>query len=165
MSSPTALTILDLATEYILHRWLFHLDEHVPNYSAVLTVHFLLHGVHHLLPMDNMRLVFPPVLTALFLVAFFYLFRAFLDTPEALCLTAGGLMGYLIYDLTHYYLHHSDKPFWKHLANMKSYHLAHHYKNHEMGYGITSKMWDYVFGTVLDDRPAAPHQLPKSKAL
>ena len=133
----------------------------MPNYYAVLTVHFLLHGVHHLLPMDNMRLVFPPVLTLILLVPFYKLFRFFLEAPEALCLTAGGLTGYMIYDLTHYYLHHSDKPFLSHLGSMKTYHLAHHYKNPKLGFGITSKMWDYVFGTVLDDSPKASSKQAK----
>ena len=42
-------------------------------------MHFLLHGVHHLLPMDPMRLVFPPVLTILFIGPFYFLFRC---TPQ-----------------------------------------------------------------------------------
>jgi 4-hydroxysphinganine ceramide fatty acyl 2-hydroxylase len=33
--------------------------------------------------------------------------------------------------------------FWREL---KRYHLAHHYKNFELGYGVTSKFWDSVFG-------------------
>lgn len=32
---------------------------------------------------------------------------------------------------------------------MKKYHLAHHYKNFDLGFGVTSKIWDYVFNTVL----------------
>ena len=39
--------------EYGLHRFLFHLDEFVPNHRFFLTLHFLLHGVHHFLPMDR----------------------------------------------------------------------------------------------------------------
>lgn len=146
---------------------MFHLDELLPNNYVTLTVHFLLHGVHHLLPMDPMRLVFPPVLTAILLVPFYKLFRCFLEMPEALCLTAGGLTGYMVYDLTHYYLHHSGKPFLSHFGSMKTYHLAHHYKNHQAGYGITSKIWDYVFGTLLDDSPTGmrkPGQPLKNKS-
>ena len=46
------------------------------------------------------------------------------------------------------YTHHG-KPFNAYLKEMKTYHLDHHYKNENMGYGITSKFWDYVFCTVL----------------
>mmetsp|Transcript_22698 Transcript_22698/g.35519 ORF Transcript_22698/g.35519 Transcript_22698/m.35519 type:complete len:342 (+) Transcript_22698:113-1138(+) len=143
--------------EYTLHRYLFHLDEWVEFSKWTITLHFLLHGVHHLLPMDPMRLVFPPVLTVLLLVPIHNAFRLFLDKPEAVCLTAGGLLGYVIYDLTHYYLHHSGIPPLSYLGQLKTYHLAHHYKNPKLGYGITSKVWDYAFNTVLptDDGPKA----------
>ena len=39
--------------EYTLHRFLFHLDDLVPNHRFFITLHFLLHGVHHFLPMDR----------------------------------------------------------------------------------------------------------------
>ena len=39
--------------EYTLHRFLFHVDEWLPDHPAFLTLHFLLHGVHHYLPMDR----------------------------------------------------------------------------------------------------------------
>jgi len=33
---------------------------------------------------------------------------------------------------------------------MKTYHMKHHYAGlHHSGYGITTKLWDWVFGTVL----------------
>jgi 4-hydroxysphinganine ceramide fatty acyl 2-hydroxylase len=32
---------------------------------------------------------------------------------------------------------------------MKSYHLQHHYRNGTVGFGISMKFWDYVFGTEL----------------
>jgi len=130
-----------------------------------MTLHFLMHGVHHLLPMDPMRLVFPPVLTCVLLCPIHATFRLLLPYPEAVCLTAGGLLGYVGYDLTHYYLHHSGKSWLSYFVDLKSYHLAHHYKQHRLGYGITSKLWDHVFGTVLHlDRPAAAPASGKAKA-
>lgn len=144
--------------EYTLHRHLFHLDEWVQFSKWSITLHFLLHGVHHLLPMDPMRLVFPPVLTIFFIGPFYFLFRAFFAVPVALCLLAGGLTGYMSYDLTHYYLHHSGIPPLSYLGRLKTYHLAHHYKNPKLGYGITSKVWDYVFDTVLDESTKTGHR-------
>lgn len=44
-------------------------------------------------------------------------------------------------------MHHTRLPAY--LKEMKKYHLAHHYKNFDLGFGVTSKMWDYVFNTVL----------------
>ncbi|GAA6060456.1 hypothetical protein JCM10212_000884 [Sporobolomyces blumeae] len=43
--------------------------------------------------------------------------------------------------------HHSKLP--KMLVSQKSYHLAHHYKEPDMLYGVTSPFWDYVFSTGL----------------
>ena len=39
--------------EYCLHRFLFHMDENLPNNRLIITLHFLIHGVHHFLPMDR----------------------------------------------------------------------------------------------------------------
>ena len=46
-----------------------------------------------------------------------------------------------------YRLHHTRLPAY--VRDMKKYHLAHHYKNFDLGFGVTSKIWDYVFNTVL----------------
>lgn len=42
--------------EYGLHRFLFHLDELLPDHQLAFVLHFTTHGFHHYLPMD--RLVF-----------------------------------------------------------------------------------------------------------
>jgi 4-hydroxysphinganine ceramide fatty acyl 2-hydroxylase len=39
--------------EYILHRFLFHLDDLLPDHPIALLVHFTLHGIHHHMPMDR----------------------------------------------------------------------------------------------------------------
>lgn len=44
--------------EYTLHRFLFHIDAWLPDHPVFLTIHFLLHGVHHYLPMDRCAPVF-----------------------------------------------------------------------------------------------------------
>ena len=48
---------------------------------------------------------------------------------ESRGLLAGALIGYIIYDLTHYYLHHgSPEP-----GNLKTYHVAHHFIDYHKG--------------------------------
>ena len=39
--------------EYTLHRFLFHIDDLLPDKPVFLTLHFLMHGIHHYLPMDR----------------------------------------------------------------------------------------------------------------
>ena len=39
--------------EYGLHRFLFHIDEWLPDHNVAILLHFLLHGIHHYVPMDR----------------------------------------------------------------------------------------------------------------
>jgi 4-hydroxysphinganine ceramide fatty acyl 2-hydroxylase len=66
---------------------------------------------------------------------------------------AGAIFGYVCYDMCHYFLHHGKPPI-EYLRELKTYHLNHHYKNWELGFGITTKFWDRVFGTELFNNPA-----------
>ncbi|ODV86971.1 hypothetical protein CANARDRAFT_27313 [[Candida] arabinofermentans NRRL YB-2248] len=134
--------------EYSLHRFLFHLDHYLPNHQFAFTLHFLLHGIHHYLPMDKMRLVMPPALFVVLCYPIGKLVFFLLPFYPACSGFAGGTLGYIMYDTTHYALHHSKLP--KYLQELKTYHLEHHYKNYELGFGVTSKFWDRVFGTVLN---------------
>ena len=43
----------------------------------------------------------------------------------------------VLYDCTHYALHHTRLPAY--LREQKKYHLAHHYKNFDLGFGVTSQ--------------------------
>ncbi|KAK0211526.1 oxidoreductase [Armillaria fumosa] len=133
--------------EYLLHRFLFHLDDHLPDKGAFLTLHFLLHGVHHYLPMDRLRLVMPPVLFTTLQFPFTQLAYRLFPTPIANGIISGAFVFYVVYDCMHYALHHTNLPAY--LKELKRYHLGHHYKNYELAFGVTSKFWDYVFGTVL----------------
>ncbi|KAI9032800.1 hypothetical protein CLU79DRAFT_692950 [Phycomyces nitens] len=134
--------------EYCLHRFLFHLDDLLPDHPKALLVHFTLHGIHHHMPMDRLRLVMPPALTVLIGTPVIRLAHSVCMPKIAHGFVAGAFMGYILYDLIHYYLHHAQ-VFKIHFREMKRYHIAHHYKEYDSGFGITSKLWDYVFGTVL----------------
>ncbi|KAF5345306.1 hypothetical protein D9758_008456 [Tetrapyrgos nigripes] len=133
--------------EYTLHRFLFHIDNYLPDTPAFLTLHFLLHGVHHYLPMDRLRLVMPPTLFAALEWPFTRLAYILFPTAIANGIISGSFAFYVLYDCMHYALHHTQLPTY--LKEMKKYHLGHHYKNYELGFGVTSKFWDYVFNTVL----------------
>ncbi|KAL7750224.1 fatty acid alpha-hydroxylase [Sorochytrium milnesiophthora] len=136
-------------SEYTFHRFLFHVDDLLPDHPYALTLHFLLHGVHHFLPMDRMRLVFPPILFAVLVTGPYVTMRSLCGYYPSAAMLVGVLHAYVTYDTMHYYLHHG-RALSDYLRDMKSYHLAHHYKNADLGFGITSKIWDYAFGTVLD---------------
>lgn len=83
----------------------------------------------------------PPALAVALAIPINKLIHSALPYAPAYAVFSGLLLGYVLYDMTHYYLHHA-KVFKIHFREMKTYHLAHHYKNFEGGYGITSKIWD-----------------------
>ncbi|XP_062095149.1 dihydroceramide fatty acyl 2-hydroxylase FAH1-like [Humulus lupulus] len=130
--------------EYSLHRFLFHIK--TTSYWGN-TFHYLLHGCHHKHPMDGLRLVFPPVAAAILCVPFWTIVRLSSSPSVAPALFGGILLGYVMYDVTHYYLHHG-KPLTGMTQSLKRYHLRHHFKAQTVGFGITSPLWDMVFGTL-----------------
>lgn len=76
--------------EYSLHRWVFHLD--ATNQSgAVCTFHFLLHGLHHKVPFDPYRLVFPPFPATIIASIVYLPLQLLMNHPLLVC--AGGLIG------------------------------------------------------------------------
>ncbi|PGH26533.1 hypothetical protein AJ80_01847 [Polytolypa hystricis UAMH7299] len=135
--------------EYVLHRCLFHLDNYLPNNRVGISLHFLLHGIHHYLPMDKYRLVMPPTLFVALATPFWYLAHAifYYNWYAAVLAYSGGVFGYVCYDLTHYFLHHKTLPAY--YQELKKYHLQHHFADYENGFGVTSRFWDWVFGTEL----------------
>ncbi|VDK17413.1 unnamed protein product [Anisakis simplex] len=133
--------------EYILHRFAFHWQPN-PKSSNQILFHFLLHGLHHKTPMDGDRLVFPPV-PALPIVLFFYvLYINILPYHVFCCFAAGKLFGYVVYDVTHYYLHHGNPRPLTNLHFRKVYHHNHHFKDFDLAFGISTVIWDHVFHTV-----------------
>ncbi|KAF6166182.1 hypothetical protein GIB67_023892 [Kingdonia uniflora] len=130
--------------EYCLHRFLFHIK--TKTYWTN-TAHYLLHGCHHKHPMDGLRLVFPPAAAAILCFPFWNMVKLISTPTTTPALFGGGLLGYVMYDVTHYYLHHGQ-PTKEVTRELKRYHLNHHFRIQDKGYGITSKLWDKVFGTL-----------------
>lgn len=135
--------------EYVLHRWAFH---YAPSTDWGRRLHFLAHGVHHDYPRDSTRLVMPPAVSLPLAVLFWAAFRA-LAGPFADGLFAGFALGYLAYDMIHFATHHWPMPGRVGRA-LKRYHLLHHYREDDAAYGVSSPLWDVVFGTL----PRAPRR-------
>lgn len=130
-------------TEYLLHRFIFHLEL---KSEVGKKIHFIFHGVHHDYPSDSRRLVMPPSVSIPLASLFYILFRFLIGDVAVYPFFAGFLSGYLFYDMTHYAVHHFNmhSKFW--LA-LKHHHIKHHYKDPDRGFGVSSPLWDIVFGT------------------
>ena len=136
--------------EYALHRWVFHFK---PRTALGRRIHFLAHGIHHLDPWDASRLVMPPLAAGVIAVPVFlcmYGCCALLAPAAALgwaLASFGGLLvGYIVYDMTHYFTHHvRPKSAWG--KRRKAAHLAHHHKWPNRLYGVSQSFWDIAFRT------------------
>ena len=130
-------------TEYCLHRFVFHFPAQS---RAGRYLVFLFHGVHHATPRDKTRLVMPPAGGVLLLIVLYQVFRLLVPAPWIEPFLAFFLVGYLAYDYIHYATHHFPMRS-KVLHFLKVYHLHHHYGAKGLRFGVSSPIWDRVFGT------------------
>lgn len=136
-------------SEYFGHRYLFHAE--LPGRWGA-RLHFLIHGVHHDHPNDPLRLVMPPLLSMpIMAIAFLVIVTIDAGRPLAYPTMMGFLLGYLLYDMVHYYVHHAEPktPFGHYLRRL---HMLHHFHDAGRGFGISAPWWDNLFGTA---HPAA----------
>jgi dihydroceramide fatty acyl 2-hydroxylase len=131
-------------TEYWLHRLVFHWE---PDHPIGARLHFVIHGVHHDHPNDRLRLVMPPGASIPLALIFLGLFVLIFGSAAAYPIFAGFIAGYLTYDYTHYHLHHHT-PRTKLGKQLREQHMRHHFQDHRYGYGVSSPIWDAVFGTL-----------------
>ena len=130
-------------TEYVLHRFIFHWE---PASSWGKRLHFIFHGVHHDYPQDALRLVMPPSVSIPLALIFYFLFYLLLPAAYLPAFFPAFIVGYLFYDLTHYATHHANFKSGF-LKKMKQHHMTHHYSDATRGYGVSSTLWDTVFGS------------------
>ena len=131
--------------EYWIHRIVFHFE---PESGPGARFHWIIHGVHHDHPNDPLRLVMPPSVSVPLAAGFYGLFVLVLGTDAGNVFAAGFLLGYLVYDMTHYYLHHFT-PKTRFGRVMRELHMRHHFQDDTRGFGISAPFWDWIFGTPL----------------
>jgi sterol desaturase/sphingolipid hydroxylase (fatty acid hydroxylase superfamily) len=125
--------------EYALHRFIFHTAQGSK-------FQYTIHGVHHEFPKDKNRLAMPPVVSVSIATGLLFIFKLALAEYSFACL-AGFVTGYAMYLCVHYMIHafHPPKNF---LKTLWTNHSMHHYKDGKQLFGVSSPLWDYVFGTM-----------------
>jgi sterol desaturase/sphingolipid hydroxylase (fatty acid hydroxylase superfamily) len=109
--------------EYITHRFVLH---------AIAPVQ---HGIHHARPRDAVDKIFWQIWVGF--VALYF--------TTAGAVLAGALFAYAWYLFIHYCAHHNP-------AILPAFLLKHHLDHHRFAnrnYGVTTKLWDRVFRTML----------------
>ena len=140
---PVGLLIWSLL-EYALHRLFFHWIPHHPSIKQMVQP---LHFSHHNDPRNPDKILVRPIyslpVSALFLGGFYTVTGSFI---AASALLTGIWLGFLYYELVHYRLQLS-KAAGGFLKYQRQWHFYHHFVDPENCYGVTSPLWDWVFGT------------------
>jgi sterol desaturase/sphingolipid hydroxylase (fatty acid hydroxylase superfamily) len=131
--------------EYMMHRFVFHYH---PNTERGKKINYILHGNHHEYPRDKERL-FMPAAPSLIIASTLFLLMYLALGKNVFPFFPGFMLGYLIYGTMHYAIHAWNPPF-KWMKGLWRNHHLHHYKHDEKGFGVSSTLWDHVFGTMYD---------------
>lgn len=118
--------------EYAMHRWAFH------DYFK------LDHALHHRRPKEWIG-VSSWLMGGIFLVLWVVMVSWTNGIGRGSMLFTGWLCGYYAYVSIHLMIHHTD---WKIVAKLRNTHDMHH-RGAGCNYGVSTNLWDHVFGTYL----------------
>jgi hypothetical protein len=139
--------------EYIVHRWVFHMSTYTTMREKI---QYVIHGVHYEFPKDKDRLAMPPLVSVTIATILLLFFRVILG-DLTFSFLPGFLVGYAYYLSIHYMVHAFPPP-RNFLKALWVNHSVHHYKHGEYIFGVTSPLWDHIYGTMIDPhKPATGH--------
>ena len=123
--------------EYLLHRFAFHQRGRIFGRR---------HLAHHADLMKRRLAIAPWQSMAGGTILQGAIFVAVLGPADGSAALAGMLAGYAAYEWVHYGTHYrvARTAVGRYL---RAYHLAHHHKSPRARFGVTSPLWDLVFGT------------------
>jgi len=120
--------------EYLLHRLAFH--------------GFAPHSEHHAVPTDAAYIVAPLWLsisaTSVLFGAFSLVTRSWTASASIL---SGIIAGYMAYEAIHLRIHGPARG-GAVLRALRKHHYYHHFASDQVCYGVTSPLWDWIFGSV-----------------
>jgi sterol desaturase/sphingolipid hydroxylase (fatty acid hydroxylase superfamily) len=141
--------------EYLVHRFLFHFEARS---SIGKRLVYIFHENHHDFPRDKSRLFMPPIPSILMASVVFLLFYGISLLTSgaagyAMVFFSGFISGYLIYVSIHFAIHSYAPP--KYLKILWRNHHLHHYKYPDKAFGVSSILWDKLFGTLPEKNKTA----------
>jgi len=130
--------------EYALHRFFFHWIPHHRRFKKIIrSLHVSHHGDSRNPDKILVRPIYSLPVSALFLGGFYTVTGSLF---AASALLTGLWLGFLYYELVHYRLHLS-KADGGLLEYQRQGHFYHHFVDSNHCFGVTSPLWDWVFGT------------------
>jgi sterol desaturase/sphingolipid hydroxylase (fatty acid hydroxylase superfamily) len=148
--------------EYSIHRWVLH---RVPPREGAGLPGNRTHLAHHADPnaLDRLNVQLSeslPVCAVYFLLAW-----AVTSDWRAAAFAYDGLMlGYFFYEYLDYQAHHGAAR-GRVVRYFRRYHLLHHHYDARVRFGVTSPLFDYLFGTFhVERRPSLSRALHETEA-
>jgi sterol desaturase/sphingolipid hydroxylase (fatty acid hydroxylase superfamily) len=133
--------------EYMVHRHVFHMKTYTELRAKL---QYTMHGVHHEFPKDKDRLAMPPLLSVTIATVLLLVFKVLLG-DLVFAFLPGFLVGYAAYLAVHYMVHAYQPPN-NFLKSLWINHSVHHYKDGEVVFGVSSPLWDYIYGTMREKK-------------
>jgi sterol desaturase/sphingolipid hydroxylase (fatty acid hydroxylase superfamily) len=130
--------------EYVLHRFVFHYDARSESGRKIV---YAVHLSHHENP-DSRDEIFASLLISA-PVAAAYLLLARFTTGSWRAVTylfTGLVLGYFYYEWLHFRSHHRRARL-RLFRYLKKYHLLHHHQTPNLRFGVSSPLFDILFGT------------------
>jgi dihydroceramide fatty acyl 2-hydroxylase len=120
--------------EYGIHRFAFH--------------GFLPHYQHHDDPKDPKYIVSPLWLSCGTSALLWVLLRVPTGSwARSAMVLAGIISGYLLYEAVHLRIH-ANEAGGPVIRKLRKRHYVHHFANDQLHYGVTTSLWDRVFGSL-----------------
>lgn len=152
-------TVLWPLLEYCLHRFIFHISVEYFNSAYLNCFQFLVHGIHHKHPKDRLRIISPFLMSCVIALIVVPPTLYIFEKETAFSLLSGLTMGYITYDLIHFYLHFGKprtlnpyyfEPWRSWLIELQKKHHEHHFTKdgHTHTFGVSHDVWDFIFWTI-----------------
>lgn len=138
--------VLFFPSEYLVHRGVFHHFADKPA-GKVLSKQ---HVNHHVAP-DDLDFLFndPRISVTIGALYFAVAWGLTREVGSAAAFSFGNFVGLLYYEWVHFGAHRpGSRPVTPWGRFMKKWHLWHHYKHERYWFGVTSPVFDAMFGTV-----------------
>jgi sterol desaturase/sphingolipid hydroxylase (fatty acid hydroxylase superfamily) len=124
--------------EYLMHRLAFH--------------GFAPHSQHHAQPADRAYILAPLWLSTSAALALFGVFWLVTRSWTAgASIISGVIAGYIAYEVIHLRIHSAERG-GALLRALRKHHFYHHFSSDRVCFGVTSPLWDLVFGSVPGNR-------------
>ncbi|MEE6450344.1 sterol desaturase family protein [Gottfriedia acidiceleris] len=153
--------IFFMFSEYVTHRFIFHIK--APKNKLLLKFMKRIHYDHHMYP-DDLKLLFLPIWYSIpnlgsLCIIYFLISK---DLIQTIAFGSGLIFMLLVYEWKHYVAHKPIKPLTKVGRQIKKLHILHHFKNENFWYGVSTPIFDGIFGTLKDEKEVVTSNTAKA---